>query len=415
MNLQFTAGAIKNSRRAKLKILMVLGLSNPFRGAAWTRIGFFAKCWTKNGNKVDVLGTFTPKTVRKRGSKTVDETTVYNIIPHMISSNPLAFVFDTITSFLVTAIMLGAKRPDVTLISMPPGDVGLGAIMACRVTGIKYVVEYRDEWEKYEINRNESTFHRKSYTFVKTLMSKLLQKSPLVVTVTSLFAHNLRLRGIKNVEVIPNGADVTVFEPINKNKVRKKLGISPDDFVVVYTGIIGDYYRLDVVVRALAKLEGDLRDKVKLLLIGDGPDVPEVMKITRELGLENTVNYLGTQKIEELSEIVAASDVSIVPGFYAKGQVAVKFFESSACGIPTISITPEDSLLAKVINEEEIGINLPSMSEDALAKAILEIYENERFRIAAGKKARKFVEKGFDRKKLAEKYSKRILQHVNSS
>jgi len=43
---------------APLKILFVLGCPNPFPGAGWTRIGFFAEIWSNKGHKVDVLGAF---------------------------------------------------------------------------------------------------------------------------------------------------------------------------------------------------------------------------------------------------------------------------------------------------------------------------------------------------------------------
>jgi len=33
-----------------MKTLFILGFVNPFAGAGWTRIGFFAEDWAKKGN-----------------------------------------------------------------------------------------------------------------------------------------------------------------------------------------------------------------------------------------------------------------------------------------------------------------------------------------------------------------------------
>ena len=49
-----------------MKILFVLGSPNPFPGAGWTRIGFFAEDWSKKGHAVEVLGAFNHKTFRQR-------------------------------------------------------------------------------------------------------------------------------------------------------------------------------------------------------------------------------------------------------------------------------------------------------------------------------------------------------------
>jgi colanic acid biosynthesis glycosyl transferase WcaI len=398
-----------------LKILFILGFANPFAGAAWTRIGLFAESWVNKSNSVDVLGTVTYKTVYKRGSEKLGEVNIYNIIPHMVSSHPFAFAIDGVISFIITTLFLLAKKPNVALMSMPTGDVGLGAIFACRLTRTKYVVEYRDEWEQYEINRSTSKAVKKAYKFIKTLMSKLLHKSAFVVTVTSSFAQNLALRGAGNVQIVPNGADVTIFKPGDKKALRQKLGFDINEFIIVYTGIIGDYYHLDIVAKALSKLESDLRDKTKLLLIGDGPDLPKIMKIAKNHGLEKNIQYLGIKKDKkDLADILAASDVGVVPGLYTKGQLPVKFFEYSACGIPTIAIAPDDSLLAELIREEQIGITLQSMSENELAQVISEIYKKESFRFAAGKRAKVLIEEKFDRNKLAENYLKKISDYASS-
>ena len=62
-----------------LKILFVLGFPNPFPGAAWTRIGFFAKDWSKKGYSVEVLGTFSCKSLRKRGVKRMGRINIFNL------------------------------------------------------------------------------------------------------------------------------------------------------------------------------------------------------------------------------------------------------------------------------------------------------------------------------------------------
>ena len=58
---------LHNGQSCPTKILFVLGRPNPFPGAGWTRIGFFAENWFNKRHKVDVLGAFSYKSLQKRG------------------------------------------------------------------------------------------------------------------------------------------------------------------------------------------------------------------------------------------------------------------------------------------------------------------------------------------------------------
>jgi len=140
-------------------------------------------------------------------------------------------------------------------------------------------------------------------------------------------------------------------------------------------------------------------------MIGDGPDVPRVLTSSKNLGLHENVLYLGVKNDkEEIAEILSAGDVGIIPGLYTKGQLPVKFFEYSACELPIVAAIHPDSMLAKLIKEYAIGITAPPMDEEKLAEAIYYIYENESFRIAAGKRARLLIEEKFNRNKIAEEF-----------
>jgi len=73
----------KNTQRtgsAKLKILFVLGSPNPFAGAGWARIGFFAKYFKDRGCYVTVVGIFSPKSLKMAGFKSWNGIPIYDVI-----------------------------------------------------------------------------------------------------------------------------------------------------------------------------------------------------------------------------------------------------------------------------------------------------------------------------------------------
>lgn len=391
-----------------MKILFVVGFPNPFPGAAWTRIGFFAKVWSKKGHSVEILGTFSYKSLRKRGVKRMGRISIFNLVFNMNLIHPLIFTLNSIISFIVSTFFLLVKKPNVTVVSVPSGDAGLGALMACKLLKAKYVVDYRDEWEDYTISLNNSRIGKFFYSAVKKLTASLYAQCHLIAAVTPNFMTSLKLRGLTNVRLVWNGADITVFKPYAKNIGREKLALSDSDFIIIYSGRIGGCYKLDVVVRALAKLYNQIKS-IKLMIIGDGPDLPFVLGLSKKLGLRDKVLYLGVKNDKnEIAEILAAGNVGIIPGLYARGQLPAKFFEYCACGIPVIATVNDNSLLTTLVREYRIGRISPPMEEEKLTEAIYGIYKDKSFREAAGKRARLLIEQKFDRTKIAENFLKLI-------
>jgi len=128
-----------------MKALFILGFANPFAGAGWTRIGFFAEDWAKKGNVVEVLGTFNYTTLHRRGFRKEGRVNIFNLIFNMGLRNSLVFVINSIISFIVSMLFLLSRKPDIVIISVPTGDVGLGALTACELLRAKHVVDCRDK------------------------------------------------------------------------------------------------------------------------------------------------------------------------------------------------------------------------------------------------------------------------------
>ncbi|MDG6223239.1 MAG: glycosyltransferase family 4 protein [Candidatus Bathyarchaeota archaeon] len=383
-----------------MRILFILGFPNPFPGAGWTRIGFFAKDWFSKGHEVDVLGAFGYKSIQKRGVSKFGKVNIFNLIFNMNLNHPSIFVINSLMAFIVSTLFLLAKKPSIAIVSVPLGDVGLGALLACKLIGVKCVVDCRDEWEDYTISLTNSKVERFFYSAVKKLLTRVYTKIQLVTTVTSNFADSLKRWGVTNVRLVPNGADAQVFKPLTSKKKNKV-------FTIFYSGGIGRYYRLDVAVKALKILLTTGFKNVKLVIAGDG-ETQKILDLAVKLGVSDNIDYKGAVSDKaKLACLINESDVGLIPyddNLLWKNSLPAKFFEYCACGIPVIATAHADSLLAKIINDYEIGVFSPPMDEEQLAEAIYQLYKNESFREAASKKARVLIEEKFDRNKIAEDF-----------
>jgi len=388
-----------------MKILFFLGFPNPFAGAAWSRIGFFAEYFRKKGCKVYVIGIFSPRTCTKAGSAYWHGVKILNISPTIWAGELVSLFFNILSSIISIPLALFILRPQLLIVSVPRGEFAVGAHIASKIFRIKLIIDYRDEWEDFLINRSKLRLYRYVYKILKTLMTRIYMESDLVITVTHSFAKTLRLRNVKNIKILPNGADTIIFKPHNKANVRRKLGIKENDFVMVYSGTIGEYYRIDIVIKALAKLMNKYRN-LKFIIVGNGPDISKVIKIAKILKIYEKVLYLGVKNDKkELVDILSSADVGIIPyddNILWKDSLPAKFFEYCACGIPVIATVYSDSILADLIRENGIGLVSKPLDDDNLANALEIFYQNENFRRNASKNARSLIERRFDRNKIAE-------------
>jgi len=383
-----------------MKILSVLGFANPFVGAGWTRIGFFADKWSRKGHIIEVLGAFSYKAFSKRGVKRLSNINIFNIIFNMGLTHPLVFILNTLISFAVSTLALLSRKPNAAIVSVPTGDVGLGAIIACKLTRTKCIVDYRDRWEDYLISISKSRTTKNFYYAVKKLALRMYASCNLVVCVTPPCISYLKKLGMNKVKFIPNGADIKIFTPLKKSHEL-------NSFNLIYVGGATAYYRIDLVINALKLLSNRNIRNFKLHIVGRIPQTARNGLSNSDV-IDNVVFHGEISDFEKLAKIVARGHVGIIPlsldYVQAKSALPVKFFEYCACGVPVIATVPDDSILAKLIKEYKVGISVPSMDEKKLAEAIYRIYKNKPFREAAGIKARRLIEEKFDRNKIAEEY-----------
>jgi len=385
----------------KLKILFFLGLANPSPGAAWTRIEFFAKRLSEKGHAIEFLGSFSYKHFSDRGVRKQGNFNIFNLIFNIGLDHPLAFILNSIVSFVASALFLVSRKPHLAVVSVPPGDVGFGSLVACSLIRVKYVVDYRDEWEDYAISLSNSKIRKKFYHLIKRLSVNLYLKSQVVTVVTPNFIRYLRDRGVSNLMLVPNGADIKTFRPLANRK-------NDEVFKIIHSGGIGGFYRLDIAIRAIKKLREIGIKNIKLIIVGVG-EIEKILSIAHELNIEEAVEYRGVIKDKKkLAELICEADVGLIPyddNPLWKNSLPAKFFEYCACGIPVIATAYDDSLLAKLIREYELGLVVSPIDDGKLAEAINKIYHSQEFRELAGKRARNLVEKQFDRNKIAEEFT----------
>ena len=153
--------------------------------------------------------------------------------------------------------------------------------------------------------------------------------------------------------VVPTGIDLSRFggaeDPARTAALRQKLGIPPENRVLITVGRIAEEKNLEELLRLRAGL-GDA--PVTLLVVGEGPDLPRLEGIAAGLGL--------TAPALIFAGLVAPEEV---PAWYHLGDLYVSastsetqgltYIEALASGTP--ALCRADPCLAGVVREGENG------------------------------------------------------------
>jgi glycosyltransferase involved in cell wall biosynthesis len=366
--------------RKKQYFLFVLGFTCPFPGAGWWRVFNFARNFRKQGHICAVLSCFlyNPQSFRSRSFNfpTIlqnEKISIYNILPFVDwISHPIIMFVNSIFVAVVSFPALLILRPTVIVISIPPADLFPPIFLLSKIMNRKIVIDYRDEFEDYlKPHANHlSSFYR----FYKRFLAALYKRASLVASVTPEVADTLRKRNIGNVMVIHDGVDTRIFQPYDKRKMRSEYCLPQKAFVIAFLGNVYTPYRVDIAVRALAKLiKSDPKRKYLLILAGGG-DVKSILDLAGSLGISDSVKYFGiVDNPAEIAKLLSTADCGIIP--YDDNPLwqrtySTKLFEYCSVGLPIIATVHKGSALDNIINLNQIGLSVTPVNIAELASGL---------------------------------------------
>lgn len=136
----------------------------------------------------------------------------------------------------------------------------------------------------------------------------------------------------KPVFVIPNGVDCDKFYPdtTNRDRVRRHLGFEEKDIVIVTVGRLVPRKKMHELIHITYDL--NKRHNVKLLIVGDGPEKENLVKLSISLGINRNVRFAGY--VSNPFDYLNASDIfSLCSEDEAMG---ISILEAMACELPVI-------------------------------------------------------------------------------
>jgi glycosyltransferase involved in cell wall biosynthesis len=204
-----------------------------------------------------------------------------------------------------------------------------------------------------------------------------------VLPVTAVLGRTVEEAGVpkERITVIPNGVDPARFNDYPSLQEAKRRRGLEGTFVLGFTGFVRDWNRLD---RAIDYLAGPGREQCVLLVVGEGPAVPELTARAKRLGVTDRVSFAGVVSREEVRDWVAAFDVAILPAATEYAS-PLKLFEYLALGRAIIA--PMQPNITEVLQHRVNGLLLRSDTASEFAEAIDELRRSSELRFALGASA----------------------------
>lgn len=250
--------------------------------------------------------------------------------------------------------------------------------------GIPVVVESNSPAEERKAYWG-SPLHR---LFLKKELATLRRAAAVVVISSPLEDHYVR-HGIDpaKIHVIPNGVDADRFKPDAVNRdVRADLGLD-EQVVIGFVGNLHPYHGAQFLI-PLAQQIAAQRGEAHVLIVGGGPQLPELEHSIENAGLQQHFTLTGPVPHSEVPDYIAAMDIGVLPDFSWYGS-SMKLLEYAAMG--TAVVAPDTQNIKDVFTHGTTAYLFRPGSTSALIGAITELQADQDLRRNLGRAARSHV------------------------
>ncbi len=234
--------------------------------------------------------------------------------------------------------------------------VGIFARVVSEQLSIPLVHTYHTNWEDYThyITKNKKILDDICKKLLKYLVVFFEDKTVTELIVPSNKIYNLfkdKYKFTKNIHIIQTGIETSKFYKENFNlkdinSLKKKLGIKKKDFVVMTVSRLAKEKRVDRIINNHKELVKKYSN-MKLLIVGDGPDIDKLKDEAKSLGVSDSVIFTGKVPLND------------IPIYYQLGNVFVTASKSETQGLTVV---------------EAISSSLPvvAVKDDSFVNSVIE-------------------------------------------
>jgi glycosyltransferase involved in cell wall biosynthesis len=349
------------------------------------RVRRYAETLARRGDRVEVMALRRPG---QAAHEVIRRVHVSRIQQRVVDEDgPFSYLVKLLLFFFRSGVLLTVRhliRPYQLIHVHSIPDFQVFAALIPRLTGAKIILDIHDIVP--ELYASKFKIAEDSLIFKLLLLVEYLSAgfAHHVIIANHLWCDRIVKRSVRASKCLAliNYPDCSIFHP-RDNATHLKEG-----FVLCYPGSLNQHQGLDVAIAAISRIRQEL-PTVSLLIIGDGPEKPRLLELTRKLGMDQAIEFRDPVPMEEIAELMASIDLGIVPkrsDSFGNEAFSTKVLEFMAMNVPVV--VSNTSIDRFYFNIRIVQFFQSGDSED-LALKVLEVIRDpdrrERLRLEAAK------------------------------
>ncbi|MFH1683432.1 MAG: N-acetyl-alpha-D-glucosaminyl L-malate synthase BshA [Candidatus Margulisiibacteriota bacterium] len=203
--------------------------------------------------------------------------------------------------------------------------------------------------------------------------------------------------GVRHSVVIPN------FVPPPMMQTLKPLAILPKHQTIVHISNFRSVKRIVDVIKIYALIKKEV-PSTQLVMLGDGPDQRFARELAVEMGLGNSVSFLGFQN--DIAKELAKGSLFLLPS--AKESFPVVLLEAMALGVPPV--TTKVGGIPELVTHGKNGFLAPVGSIKKMAKYGVKLLKDKNLRQKMAEHGQNLVKSKFTVEQIVPQYEKYFNQ-----
>jgi glycosyltransferase involved in cell wall biosynthesis len=262
------------------------------------------------------------------------------------------------------------------------------ALRSCRPRGIPVIFTNHTRYDIYAQTYLPGISDMLGIAAIQSYLPTFCRSCDLVIAPSEGLKQVLIKMGVDaNLEVIPNGVDLTPFRAVQP-LTRQEIGLDKDEVVLIYTGRLAPEKGLDFLIKSFAGL-AQAYAGVHLLLVGDGPERDRLTELVALRGLKTRVTFTGMVPYDQMPRYLALADIFVSASVSEVHPLSV--IEAMAAGLPVLGI--DSPGVSDTVIDEVTGVIARQKDLAEFTAKLIRLTTQTDYRHKLGAAARQEVQK----------------------
>jgi glycosyltransferase involved in cell wall biosynthesis len=187
----------------------------------------------------------------------------------------------------------------------------------------------------------------------------------------------------KLIHIINNPIDIDRVNHLSNEDVAEEF-FNEDAPIILAVGRLSKEKGFEYLLRAFSLLKE--RSNARLVILGEGKEEANLKKLSKELGIDKQVLFLGFK--DNPYKYMKRSTIFVFPSLHESFGIAM--VEAMSCGVPVIATKSYEGI-ENIIEQERTGLLINVGDEHVIAESMLRLLNDDGLRRSLSKEAKKKV------------------------